>query len=360
MNLRRACCFLLPLVLAACGAREAPPPEPSALIATQPAVTRSLQQTLEAYGTVEFAAAQATTLTVQVESRVSELLVVSGAEVRREQPLLRLAPSVATQLELDKARRDAEVAAVERARLQRLRRDGLATDAELHSAIAAAATAAALRDSLERRVGPGGVRTLLAPRDGIVDALTVQPGDLLAAGAVAVRVAAPDALQVRLGIEPEDLPRVAAAQTVKLAALNPGAATVKATVASLDRRIDPQTRLASALVNLPPAGGLLPGAALRAQIVIVAHEQAVAVPRAAMLYAADQPSVFIADGGKARRRKVQLGLQDGDWVEITSGVKAGEPVIVAGNAALEDGMAVRAQVQAKPASAAENQSGKVP
>ena len=329
--------------LAACGAAEAPAPEPSALVAAQPAATRSLHQTLEVYGTIEFAAAQAATLSVQVESRVTELLVVPGAEVKNGQPLMRLAPSPTTRLDFDKARRDAEFAAAERERFKRLRAEGLATESELQSAASAAASAAALRDSLAARVGPGGVLTLLAPRDGVVDALTVQPGDVLAAGAVAVRVAAPDALQVRLGIEAEDLPLVAAGQPVQLAPLNPGAATVAATISVLDRRIDPQTRLAAALVNLSAGSALLPGAVLRAQIVVATHDNAVAVPHAALLYAGDQPYLFVAAGGKAQRREAQIGLQDGDWVEIVSGVKAGEPVIVSGNAVLEDGMAVRTQ-----------------
>lgn len=340
--LHRRAWFALLGLLTACG-QPAPESPPSALVEVQPAQTRTLEQTLEAYGTLEFAPADAATLAVQVESRVAELLVTTGQPVVRGQPLLRLAPSPATRLELDKARRDAELAAVERARMRRLRDEGLATESELQAAVNAAATARSLRDSLERRVGPDGVHTLVAPRDGIVDALTVQPGDVLPAGAAAVRVAAPDALQLRLGIELEDLPRVAVGQTARLSALNRAAPAVSATVSAIDRRIDPQTRLAAALLRVRSAAGLLPGEVLRAQIVLATHADAVAVPRAALLYAGERTYLFVAAGGKAQRRDVQAGLQQHDLVEIVAGLKAGEPVIVAGNSVLEDGMAIRTQ-----------------
>ena len=353
MNIRLSHCLFL---LAASGvggcssrAPEAAPPAPVALVEVQPASARSVSETLSAYGTTEFTAADAATLAVQVESQVAELLVTSGSEVKRGQALMRLAPSPTTRLELGKAKRDADLAAAERERMQRLRVDGLATESDLLTAVNAANTVAALRDSLTARVD--GMQTLRAPRDGVVDALSVQPGDVLVPGAVALRIAAPDALQVRLGVEPEDASRVVVGQSVRLAALNPGAAMVTATVSGIDRRVDPLTRLIAALVHLPPRSGLLPGAALHAEIVVATHPNAVAVPRAALLYLGEQPYLFITNGGKAQRRVVKTGVQDGDAIEILMGLKSGELVIVSGNSVLEDGMAVRTQaavVDAQP------------
>lgn len=328
---------------------ETAPSTPTALVAVQQASSHTLDETLSAYGTVEFAAAAAATLAVQVESQVAALLVTSGAEVKRDQALLRLVPSPTTRLDLGKARRDADLAAAERDRMQRLRGEGLATESDLLTAVNAASTAAALRDSLAARVGPDGMQTLRAPHDGIVDMLAVQPGDVLAPGAVALRIAAPDALQVRLGIEPEDAQLVAAGQPVWLVPLNPGAATVTAKIFGMDRRVDPQTRLIAALVRLPAHSGLLPGATLRAEIVVATHRNAVTVPRSALLYAGEQAYLFVAGDGKAWRREVKAGVHDGDAVEIAAGLKPGEAVVISGNAVLEDGMAIRVQTETAPA-----------
>jgi multidrug efflux pump subunit AcrA (membrane-fusion protein) len=48
----------------------------------------------------------------------------------------------------------------------------------------------------------------------------------------------------------------------------------------------------------------------------------------------------VVDGAEARRRPVRTGLSDSTHVEILSGVKAGEHVIVDGQAGLPDGAAI--------------------
>lgn len=323
---------------------EAPPGAPMALVETAAASRRTLDETLRAYGTTEFNAASAETLTVQAEMQITTLLVTAGSEVKRGQVLLRLAPSRMTALELDRARRDADLAMAERERARRLRRDGLATESELLAATNAANTAIAMRDSLSARIGPDGLQTLRASREGVVESLAVQPGDVLLPGSVAVRIAAPDALQVRLGVEPDDAGRVAIGQTVRLVPLKRGASEVRAAISGIDRRVDAQTRLISALVRLPPRSGLLPGEVLQAEILIATHPHVVTVPRAALLYAGAQPYLFVAEGAKAQRREVKIGVLDGDAVEIVTGVRAGELAIVAGNAVLEDGLGIRTQV----------------
>ena len=323
---------------------EAPPAAPVALVELQAASQRTLGQTLRAYGTTEFDAASAQTLAVQAEMQVADLMVTAGSEVKRGQALLLLAPSRTTGLELGSARRGADMAIAERERIQRLRADGLATESELLAATNAANTAVALRDSLSARIGPEGLLTLRASRDGVVESLAVQPGDVLPPGSVALRIADPDALQVRLGVEPGDARRVAVGQSVRLLPLKPGALEVRAAISGVDRRVDTQTRLIAALVRLPPRSGLLPGEALRADIVVATRTNVVTVPRAALLYAGGQPYLFIAAGAKAQRREVAIGVQDGDVVEIISSVKAGEQVVVAGNSVLEDGMVIRTPV----------------
>jgi multidrug efflux pump subunit AcrA (membrane-fusion protein) len=51
----------------------------------------------------------------------------------------------------------------------------------------------------------------------------------------------------------------------------------------------------------------------------------------------EETAVFVANGEKAERRVVVIGLTDGMDVEIVSGVKEGEMVIVDGQAGLPDG-----------------------
>lgn len=340
--------------LAGCGgkATEDAPPAATAQVEVQAAAVRGFDEIVVAYGSADFSASATSSVPVPVEAQVEALLARAGSAVRRGQPLMRLVPSPTTRLDLDKARRDARLADAEVARFRRLRGEGLATESELETAITAAGTAASLRDSLVARVGPDAHRTLVAPRDGIVDLLTVQPGDVLAAGSVAARVASKDALKIRLGLEPDEVPRVRIGQRVRLTAVDRSATAIEGRVADLDLRIDPQTRQAAVVIQLSAVGDVLPGTVLRGEIVVASRADAVAVPASALMIAEDGTHLFVAVDGKAHQRAVKTGLRDGDAVEITEGLKAGEAIVTTGTAVLEDGMALTTAAASKPEAAA--------
>jgi multidrug efflux pump subunit AcrA (membrane-fusion protein) len=75
----------------------------------------------------------------------------------------------------------------------------------------------------------------------------------------------------------------------------------------------------------------------QAEIVLSAHEHALVVPHAALGGDANGVWVFRVEGGRARRTPVTLGLEDGDAVEVLTGLKEGDQVVVG---AVQDGAAV--------------------
>ncbi len=64
------------------------------------------------------------------------------------------------------------------------------------------------------------------------------------------------------------------------------------------------------------------------------HENVFAVPQKAVI---DNKFVFVADGDKAEKRDVVLGIQNAEMVEIVSGLVEGDLVIVEGNYSMDDG-----------------------
>ena len=322
------------------GASDEAEPAPTAVVEIQPAARHSMDEVLVAYGAVDFAPAHTRALTVQVESQVAERFVLPGTHVKAGQALMRLVPSAATHLDVDKASRDAAVAEADAQRQARLRAQGLATDSDLRTAKAAADTAVALRDSLNSRIGVHGV-TLQAPIDGVVDTFTAQPGDVIVPGTPVIRIADPKALYVRVGLEPEDAVRVKDGQAVTISTLSSAAISVAGRISEVDARVDATSRLAGAVAQPEANSQLVPGSAVRARIVLNTHADAVTVPRSAVLYEDEQPFVYVADQGKAHRKPVKLGLIDDTQAQITQGVNVGESVISGGNYELEDGMAVQ-------------------
>jgi membrane fusion protein, multidrug efflux system len=125
----------------------------------------------------------------------------------------------------------------------------------------------------------------------------------------------------------------------------------KARLLSVDRQVQASTGTILVTALLPNPGSVLrPGFFARARIVAQVLKDAVVVPQRAVSEVQGSYQLAIVDpDGKAEIRPVQVGPRVGtDWV-ITSGLKAGEKVIVEGIQKVKSGMPVAAKPWVPPA-----------
>jgi len=110
-------------------------------------------------------------------------------------------------------------------------------------------------------------------------------------------------------------------------------ATVKVRIGfeSLDPKILPDMGVKVAFLRDAPAQGQAPAPA------------AVIVPKAAVRSADGKPIVFVFNEDRVERRAIRVGLETGEQVEVLSGVRAGERVVVEGPPTLKDGDKVKVQ-----------------
>jgi len=78
----------------------------------------------------------------------------------------------------------------------------------------------------------------------------------------------------------------------------------------------------------------------RVELVKHVYENAVALPLYAIITQEDERFVYIEKEGRVKKRCVTLGTLIGWEVHVTSGLKAGERVVVVGHRLLDDGQAV--------------------
>ncbi len=78
----------------------------------------------------------------------------------------------------------------------------------------------------------------------------------------------------------------------------------------------------------------------RVELVKKVFEQSLAVPLYAVISQSDEHIVFVERDGRAEKREVELGVLVGWQVQVTSGLQAGERVIVVGHRFLDDGQPV--------------------
>jgi hypothetical protein len=90
----------------------------------------------------------------------------------------------------------------------------------------------------------------------------------------------------------------------------------------------------------------------RVNIAYERREDALQLPRNAILDADGEPSVFVVVNGKAEQRSISTGLASGGWVEVTKGLTGDERIVVVGQAGLKTGTAVKVVDGAAAAGAA--------
>lgn len=337
----RLCVPVLLLALAACR-EEAAEPAPAVVagVIVEAAAIAQFRDIVDAYGSVNVPPRQARVLDSEASVIVDQVMVSPGQSVDVGTPLLRVRASADSTLELTRAKTELAFAEASQARTLRLFTQQLATNADVDLARQATANARATLASVHSRIGDGRAIVVQAPAAGIVVSVDVANAMLVPPGTPLLHLADSGPLQARLEVEPSDLGRVHQGQTVTLTAINNDAITATAVIAGLVAQIDPVSRMAEALVEVPPSSQLLPGTSVRAAIEVARREGALAVAHSAVLYAGDRPYVFVLKAGVARQVWVGVGQDDGKVTEITSGLGAGDLVVVEGNYELEDGMPV--------------------
>jgi HlyD family secretion protein len=181
-----------------------------------------------------------------------------------------------------------------------------------------------------------------SPIDGVVTERPLYVGDLATANqpiltvmdvsALVAKAHIPqvDATQLKLGdaaqikVEGEDEP-VAGRVSLVSPALDPGSTTVEVWI---------ETR--------KPSAYLKPGMTVNIEITAKTIKDAIAVPSDAIFKNAEGASYVVVAGTdrKAHQKVVELGVRNSELTQITSGIHAGDPIVISGGYAVPDGTAI--------------------
>lgn len=192
-----------------------------------------------------------------------------------------------------------------------------------------------------------------APFSGTITQRLVTEGGFVSSGAQLLQVTDFDTLVARVFVPEKELDRIRVGQEAlvigKAAKGRKGAGKVE----RISPIVDAGTGTVKMTIALPPelAGsqGFLPGMYAEVTLTVDHRVDVALVPKGAIIRDEEQTFVFVPEGDKVRRVRVELGLQDAERVEIVSGVEAGDAVIVAGHTGLKDGAKiVRVDMQGRP------------
>ena len=170
--------------------------------------------------------------------------------------------------------------------------------------------------------------TVSAPISGVVLARNASVGSVASEGAALFEIADLSSLWVDLHIFGADAQHIRPGVPVKVTRMSDGV-TVETTL----ERILPGTATASqstvARATLANADGLWrPGSAVKARITVEQQPADLVVPLSALQNFRDWDVVFVRVGDTYEVRPVTLGKRDATHVEVLSGLKAGDAVVV--------------------------------
>jgi RND family efflux transporter MFP subunit len=168
--------------------------------------------------------------------------------------------------------------------------------------------------------------TVRAPFTGIIQSRLVSPGEFLSAGAPVVQLVQGDPLRLRLQVPEREAIGVRQGQFVRLT-VEGDANIYTGTLARISPAIDERARVLFVEADVPSHGALRPGLFARAQIITRADDPGLSVPLSALVVFAGIEKVLTVRDGKAVERPVTTGRRGAGWVEIASGLRAGEPVV---------------------------------
>ncbi len=281
-------------------------------------------------------------VSARVGGQVVEILAEEGARVARGQLLARV-DGERLRLQMLSAKANLDQASREYRRNIDLHERGLISAASFDSL---RYDLDALRATYELHRLNHSYAGIRAPIGGIVSARNIKLGQNLNTGDIAYRITDTSELRAELHIPQSELSKFSPGHPATLSIDAMPDAVFEATIARLSPTIDVRngTFRATAIVD-NDAGQLAPGMFARFSIAYEKHEDALLIPRDAIVEEDNQTSVFVVVGGEVAQRPVRIGITTEDHVEILAGLEYGERVVVRGQSGLRSGTKVLASTQ---------------
>jgi len=397
-----AAAFVALAILAGCGKKDLPPkgsagngtgaakPAEEISVAVAPALRTAIPRKIEFVGSL--AGAEQVTLSSEVEGTVETVRTDLGDPVRRGQVLVSLVPDEFLQrkeqarAELDQVSArlgipsGTEVADIEKTSLVRKslaefdnarkdleRRKDLAgknliamkdvDDADARFLVAEANVRAAREEAnnllatlrakkaalaiAEKKLRDTAVKS---PIDGFIESRMVSTGEYVKVGTPLFRIVDDRTIRL-LGEVPEFYAAsLTAGLPVELSVDGRPGKTYRGTL----KRISPASNAANRAIqvegNFPNANReLKSGFFGKGAILLRVDPDGVSVPKQAIVTFAGVEKVFVVDNNAARERRVKLGQDLGDRIEIVEGIAAGDRVAVSRTGKLVEGSRVRVE-----------------
>ncbi|MFT6268682.1 MAG: membrane fusion protein (multidrug efflux system) [Alphaproteobacteria bacterium] len=305
-------------------------------VIVQAASQQAFPIVVEALGTT--VANESVNITAQRAQTVTKVMFEDGDLVTPNQPLLELSNRA------EKARLNELNINLTEARRQLERIKGLAKQSAASEQLLDEQESRVKGLLAQREVAKAILQELIvsAPFGGRLGVRQVSVGSLVRPGDVVTTLDDLSVMKVDFSISENHFSSVQDGQRVVSTSVAYPGQTFEGEITNIDSRIDPRTRSIRVRAQIPNSElKLRPGMLLQINLEKRVLS-ALLVPESAIVPEGDVQFVFVVNAdNKAIKTSVQIGERKPGWVQITSGLEAGQKVIVEGTLRVRDGSTVK-------------------
>jgi RND family efflux transporter MFP subunit len=315
-------------------------------------------QATDVHAGVEFAGEVRARVESRLGFRVSGKLVARhvelGQRVKAGQVLADMDPrdyelaADAARAQVRAAQTQLELAQADFKRYRELKDQSFISGAELERRETTLKAAQAQWDQAQAQsraqVNQVGYTRLVADHGGVVTAIEAEVGQVLAAGSPVVRLAQEGANDVVIALPEDKLGLLKVGQKVVVKPWGTGQETL-AQVRDIAASADAVTRTFTVKLGLPKGDGLPLGSTVQAVLPrtdVWSRQPAIQLPTSALRQEGGKTAVWVLDAASmtVRLQTIEVGTADGNQVVVSSGLQAGQEVVVAGVHVLSPGQKV--------------------
>ena len=280
----------------------------------------------------------------EVAGRIEKIHFTEGERVSEGQLLFSLDDAL-TRADLNEANANLQNSKRAHTRATELAGKQLIAKSDLDTTSAELAVNQARAASAQTHLAKTQIR---APFSGVIGLRNVSAGDYVEVGQELVQLVRLDPIEIDMRAPEVVLSSLSVGQEVEFGVDTFRDDRFKATLVAIAPTVDAGGRSVALRARLEnPDLKLRPGMSARARITLSTSAHALLLPEQAIWPNGEQKMVYVVTQGVAKLVPVTLGTRLPGQVEVTSGLKEGDEVVVTGQLKLHDG----AQVAPKPASA---------
>ncbi|MEM7584735.1 MAG: efflux RND transporter periplasmic adaptor subunit [Acidobacteriota bacterium] len=298
----------------------------------------------------------------QAARQVTQLAVEEGDRVRRGQVLVRLQDE---EQRSELARIESQLAKAEREyqRQKNLFTKELVSEQVMNDATYEVEQLQLALDDAKRNLGYTEVR---APIAGTITGRHVNLGDHITVNQHLFDLVDFNTIVARVYVPEKEMSRLQTGQTARLFSASLGDEARQGEVTRIAPIVDPQSGTVKVTVGIPANQRLLPGMYVEVELVTDTRQDVLLVPKRAVIYDQNQAFLYrVQDDQTAERLRIEVLLEDREFLlpatgeETFANLRAGDSIVIAGQAGLKDGIKVRlaGQAASQPDPGAEASAG---